>query len=63
MQVQLEYTLRFPKYKQLYDVAADDTRQIGDRRDFQRRGRCCRHSVGVRPDQRRNARVKALEFA
>jgi hypothetical protein len=58
MQVQAEYTPQVQKYKQPSDDAPDSPCNA-----VQRRRRLRRQSVGVRPDQRRKARVNALEFA
>jgi len=65
MQVRLEYTPRVQKYKQPYDNAPDDRAmrfEMATAQSSQRRRRCFRHSVGVWPDQRRKARLNALEL-
>jgi len=66
MQVRLEYTPQVQKYKQPYDNAPDDRTmrfEMTAAQTSQRRRRCSRHWVGVWPDQRRKARVNALELA
>ena len=66
MQVQSEYTLRVQKYKQPYDNAPDGRAMRSGTAAAQTNQRCWRrfrHSVGVWPDQRRKARVNALELA
>ena len=66
MQVRLEYTPQVQKYKQPHDNAPDDRTmrfEMTAAQTSQRRRLCFRHSVGVWPDQRRKARVNALELA